>query len=164
MRRVFFSFHFQKDAWRTSQVRNIRHIDGSKQASDNDWETIKRGGDTAIKRWIGSQLDGRTCTVVLIGSNTANRDWINYEISESWKRKMGVFGIYIHNLKHSDLTQSPKGKNPFDYLTFGTGGPKLSTVIKTYDAPYTDSKKVYEYIALGLSDWIEESIRIRNAR
>ena len=164
MRRVFFSFHFQKDAWRTSQVRNIRHIDGSKQASDNDWETIKRGGDTAIKRWIGSQLDGRTCTVVLIGSNTANREWINYEIIESWKRKMGVFGIYIHNLKHSDLTQSPKGKNPFDYLVFGTGGPKLSTVIKTYDAPYSDSKKVYEYITLGLSDWIEESIRIRNAR
>jgi len=109
-------------------------------------------------------LDGRTCTVVLIGSNTANRDWINYEIIESWKRKMGVFGIYIHNLKDSDSNQSPKGKNPFDYLTFGTGGPKLSTVIKTYDAPYTDSKKVYEYIALGLSDWIEESIRIRNAR
>ena len=47
---------------------------------DNDWETVKMGGDAAIERWIASQMHYRSCTVVLVGSNTANRKWINYEL------------------------------------------------------------------------------------
>ena len=27
-------------------------VDGNTPVSDNDWETVKRGEDTAIKRWI----------------------------------------------------------------------------------------------------------------
>jgi len=79
-RRVFYSFHYLPDAWRTSQVRNIGAIEGSKPASDNDWEAVKKGGEKAIQKWIDDQLDGRSCTVVLIGKDTAKRKWINYQI------------------------------------------------------------------------------------
>lgn len=41
MRRVFFSFHYRKDSWRASQIRNMGVVDGNKPASDNDWEKIK---------------------------------------------------------------------------------------------------------------------------
>jgi hypothetical protein len=47
-RRAFFSFHFDADNWRASQVRNIRAIEGNPPTSDNDWETVKKGGDAAI--------------------------------------------------------------------------------------------------------------------
>ncbi len=30
----------------------------------------------------------RSCTVVLVGENTANRKWINHEIVESWNAGM----------------------------------------------------------------------------
>jgi hypothetical protein len=44
-------------------------------------------------------LNGRTCLVVLIGSLTARRKWVKYEIEQAWNAGPGVVGIYIHNLK-----------------------------------------------------------------
>lgn len=160
-RKVFYSFHYLPDAWRASQVRNIGVVEGNTPASDNDWETVKKGGDTAIQNWINNQLNGRSCTIVLIGKDTANRKWINYEIDKSWKDGKGVLGIYIHNLKDSSGNQSSKGNNPFDYATTATG-TKLSIIVKAYDPPYLSSTNVYDHISSNLSDWIEEAIKIRN--
>jgi len=157
-RRVFYSFHYKPDAWRTSQVRNIGKIEGNKSASDNDWETITKGGDDAIKKWIDGQLDGRSCTIVLIGSETAGRKWIKYEIEKSWNDKKGVLGIYIHNLKDSNGNQSTKGNNPF--ADFTVNSSQLSTIVKAYDPPYSDSKDVYNYISDNIEKWIEDAITI----
>lgn len=49
-RRVFYSFHYKPDNWGTAQVRNIGSIDGNRPTTDNDWETIKQSGDSAIKQ------------------------------------------------------------------------------------------------------------------
>jgi hypothetical protein len=92
-RKCFYSFHYKPDNARASQVRNIGVIEGNQPASDNDWESITKGGDDAIKRWIASQLKGKTCAVVLVGSGTANRKWINYEIVKAWDDGLGVVGI-----------------------------------------------------------------------
>ncbi|HOV08709.1 MAG TPA: TIR domain-containing protein [Spirochaetota bacterium] len=159
-RKVFYSFYFKEDNWRASQVRNIGVVEGNQPVSDNDWEQIKKGGDEAIKRWINEQLNGRSCTIVLIGTNTAGRKWIKYEIEKSWNERKGLFGIYIHNLKDKDGNQSRKGRNPFD--DFKLEGKALSQIIKTYDPPYFDSKKVYEYIQNNIGSWVEEAIKIRN--
>jgi hypothetical protein len=161
VRRVFFSFHYKPDCVRASLVRNMGMVDDSKPASDNDWETITKGGEKAIQRWIDNQLAGRSCTIVLIGQNTAGRKWINYEIEKSWDEKKGILGIYIHNLKDFEK-QSKKGKNPFDSYTVGNTMKHLSDVVHAYDPPYTDSKQVYAHIKRNISKWIEEAIEIRN--
>ena len=62
--RAFYSFHYVPDNWRAATVRNIGAIEGNKPAPDNDWETVKKGGDKAIKKWIADQMKGRSCTVV----------------------------------------------------------------------------------------------------
>ena len=162
-RRTFYSFHYVPDSWRASQIRNIGAVEGNKPASDNDWETVKKGGESAVKKWIDDQLDGRSCTVVLIGAATAGRKWINYEIETSWNGGKGVLGIYIHNLKDSAEKQSAKGKNPFETFTMNRDQAKLSSIVKTYDPPFTDSQKVYDHIKTNLADWIEAAIKIRNA-
>ena len=59
-RKVFYSFHYDADAWRASKIRNIGAIEDNQPASDNDWEAITEGGDPAIERWIKSQMKGRT--------------------------------------------------------------------------------------------------------
>lgn len=159
-RKVFYSFHYAPDCWRVSQIRNIGAIEDNKPASDNDWEEVKKGGDVAIQRWIGNQLNGRSCTVVLIGKETAGRKWIEYEIKKSWNEGKGVVGIYIHNLKNKDGLQTNKGKNPFE--AFILKGQKLSEIVKSYDPPYTISTNVYNHIKENISDWIEEAIKIRN--
>ena len=99
MRKVFFSFHYEKDNWEASQVRNIGKIEGNPVASDNKWEEVKRDGNAAIKKWIDDNLKNRSCTIVLVGEETAGRKWINYEIKKSWEDGKGVIGIYIHGLK-----------------------------------------------------------------
>lgn len=160
-RRVFYSFHYAPDSWRASQVRNMGILDGNLPATDNDWEAIKRGGDNAIRRWIDGQLQGRSCTVVLIGSQTAGRKWINYEIESSWNSNKGLVGVYIHNLRDSSLRQAYKGASPFDSFTINGRSLQLSSVVRAYDPPYTDSRLVYNYIHNNLASWIEEAIAIR---
>jgi hypothetical protein len=156
-RRVFYSFHYLPDNWRASQVRNIGVVEGNKPASDNDWETIKKGGDKAIQKWIDDQMNGRSCTVVLIGKDTAGRKWIDYEIETSWNNAKGVLGIYVHNLKDSGGSQTTKGKNPFEKFTMKRDNKTLSSIVKAYDPPYSDSKRAYDYISQNLSKWIEEA-------
>ena len=39
---------------------------------------------------------------------------------------------------------------------------KLSSIVKAYNPPYTDSKEVYAYINENLADWIEEAVTIRD--
>ena len=161
-RRVFYSFHYKPDCWRASQVRNIGAVEGNQPVSDNDWETITKTGDDAIKTWINDQLSGRSCAVVLIGSGTAGRKWIKYEIEKAWNDSKGLLGVYVHNLKNHAQEQSSKGRNPFDDFTMKRDDAKLSSIVKVYDPPYTTSTNVYDYISKNLEDWVEEAISIRD--
>lgn len=160
-RNVFFSFHYEPDNWRASQVRNMGLVEGNALAKDNDWETIKRGGDAAIQRWINSQVEGRSCGIVLIGSGTAGRKWINYEIEKCWNDGKGLLGIYIHRLKNRDGQQCAKGINPFDSFTLKKGAVRLSSVVAAYDPPFLESTNVYNYIKSNLETWIESAIKTR---
>ena len=161
-RRAFYSFHYKPDATRASQVRNMGVIDGNRPATDNDWETVTGGGDAAIKKWIAGQMNGRSCTVVLVGEKTANRKWINYEIVQSWNEGMGVVGIYIHGIKNLDGNIASKGKNPFDVITYGNTTKKLSSIVKCYNPVGTNSKDRYAWIKKHLANVVEEAITIRN--
>lgn len=161
-RRVFYSFHYKPDCTRAAKVRNMGVVEGNRPASDNDWEAIKKGGDAAIERWIDGQLNGKSCNVVLIGENTAGRKWIKYEIKKAWNSGKGLVGVYVHRLKDLDGNQSSKGRNPFEDFTVGKNKEKLSSIVKTYNPPYTDSKEVYGYISDNLADWIEKAIEIRD--
>jgi hypothetical protein len=136
-------------------------IEGNSPVSDNEWESITKGGDDAIKKWISGQLDGKSCAIVLVGTDTAGRKWISYEISEAWNRNKGVVGIRIHRLKDSGQNQSSSGANPFGYVTLKKDNSPLSSVVKLYDPPYSESADVYSYIKKNISGWVEEAIEIR---
>jgi hypothetical protein len=161
-RQVFYSFHYKPDCWRVSQVRNIGAVEGNRPAPDNDWETIARGGDEVIKKWIKEQMKYRSCTLVLIGKDTADRKWINYEIIESWNSGMGVAGIYIHGLKNRDGYITSQGNNPFDYISFGNTGKKLSSIVKCYNPIGIDSKEKYEWICNYIGGIANEAVKIRS--
>lgn len=160
-RKVFYSFHYSNDSWRASTVRNIGTVEGNKPANDNDWEEVKKGGDAAIKKWIDSQMKGKSCVVVLVGEKTAGRKWITYEIKKAWESGKGVVGIQIHKLKDSDGEQGEEGGNPFDYLTLDD--ELLSKIVKLKKPPQKTSQGVYTHISQNLADWIEEAIEIRNS-
>ncbi|SUX81905.1 MTH538 TIR-like domain (DUF1863) [Citrobacter youngae] len=160
-RNCFYSFHYIPDNWRVATVRSIGAIDGNTPTSDNNWETVKKGGDAAIKKWIADEMYGKSCIVVLVGSDTANRKWINHEIIEGWNNEKGVVGIYIHGLKDSGGNTSTKGDNPFDYIGYGDTGKKLSAIVKCYNPTGSTSQEKYNWIKENLANIVEDAITIR---
>lgn len=161
IRRCFYSFHYIPDSSRAGQVRNMGVIDGNVPVRDNDWEKVKRGGDAAIERWINQQMHGSSCTVVLVGANTAGRQWITREIVKSWDNHMGVVGIRIHGLRDLNQQLAPRGGNPFDHVTMGGTTTKMSSIVMCYDPVGSDSKARYAWIKKYLADAVEEAINIR---
>jgi hypothetical protein len=155
-RKVFFSFHFKRDAWRAGQVRNSDLLADEDEYGVIDaaaWEKIEKEGDEAIKRWIDDQLKNTTVTVVLIGAETAERDWIDYEIRRSWKRGNALLGVRIHQCKDQDGKTDTAGPNPLDQVRI-KDGKALSSIFKIYD--WVDDKG-----RDNLGDWVESAFQIR---
>ena len=161
-RKVFFSFHFNNDFWRTQQVRNMGSIEGQALYTANAWEEVKRKGDTAIENWIDDNLKGKSCVIVLVGSETATRPWVIEEIVKGWNTGKGVLGIRINELLNQNQKSSTAGANPFDYVTLQGGKTKLSSYAQLKKPAGYDSKSVYSSIKDNIEEWIEEAIKIRN--
>jgi hypothetical protein len=145
-RRVFFSFHYERDVWRAGQVRNSWVTKPDREEAGYidavSWQAVKEKGDDAIKKWIEDQLDGTTVTIVLIGAETSEREWVKHEILSSEIRGNGLLGIYINNLKDQNRETDVKGTDPFEKM--GYSG------IKTYDWV---SDGGYD----NLGDWVEQA-------
>lgn len=174
-RQVFFSFHYEADSWRVSQVRNMGVIEGDSPFSDNGWEQVRKHTDESIERWIGQQMSMRSCVVVLVGTHTAERKWIRYEIEEGWKRGKGICAIDVHNLKDYEGNQSAQGQDPtrlfyvdrkINWINCGESPLdeneiKLGSICSMHKPTYSTSQYVYDEIKMNISSWIEEAIAIR---
>lgn len=156
-RQVFFSFEYAKDNWRASMVRNMRKVDSSSTLSDNDWEEVKNKSSVEIKKWIDSEMEKRSCIVVLIGSTTSTRYWVEYEIKRAYELNKGLVGIYINKLEDKFGMQSNKGSNPF-YNVFSRDGHRLSYYVKCFDSNHSTSKFVYDDISNNIESLVENAI------
>ena len=135
-RRVFFSFHYDRDVRRVVQVRNSWIVRSKGEAQPfydkAEWESVMKRG---IEKWIEDQLAGTSVTVVLIGSETYGREWVRHEIKRSYQLDKGILGVYIHNVKDPQHGTDTKGRNPLDYWTIKQGGSDVpfSRLYNTYD-------------------------------
>lgn len=154
---IFYSFHFSNDVMRVQQIRNIGSIEGNPPVSPNDWEQLKQKGSSAIKNWIDHNMKYKRCVVVLIGSETATRPWIKYEIQRAWNQGKAIIGIHIHNIRCPRGGTDPKGKNPFDDFQFDNG-TKLSSMIPCY---YPTPNSAYRDIAENIDSWINHAIQTK---
>lgn len=162
-RRVFFSFHFDNDFWRTQQVRNMNALEGQPLCTPNTWEEVKRKGDASIRKWIDDSLVGKSCVVVLVGSETANRPWVIEEIAKGWNADKGVLAIRVHQLLDQNQRSSAAGPNPLEKVTHNKSGKSLAAIAPLKLPSGSDSRAVYASIAANVEGWIEEAIRIRQA-
>jgi hypothetical protein len=153
-RYTFFSFHYERDVWRAGQIRNCWVTKDRSAAGFWDgvkWEEVKKKGDDAIHKWIDEQLKGTSVTVVLVGTQTSTRPYVDYEIMQSHKTKNGILGIYVHNLKDVGGKTDTKGTNPFDNCVFKDSA---GSIIKypTYDWVNDDGRN-------RIGDWIEAAAK-----
>lgn len=142
-RRVFFSFHYQRDIWRINQIRNIPNVIGCAAAGFQDaslWEEVKKMGDAAIKKLIDDGLNNTGVSVVFIGEKSAGRKYINYEIEQSIQRGNGIIGVRIHHLKDKNGNVDSEGAVPAKLAAHGV--------------------KIYKYVNHEkLAEWIETAAK-----
>jgi hypothetical protein len=156
-RRVLYSFDYQHDFNRAAQVASMKGVDGHLSPSA-EWRLVVEE-ELETQRWISKRLCGKSCVVVLIGSDTARQDWIKREIESAWQLGQGVLGIHIHRLRDSQNQQAHKGPNPL--VSAAVGDVRLHMIAKTYDPPLSQSHLVFSYIEDNLADWVEEAIWVR---
>lgn len=152
-RKVFFSFHYDRDVRRVVQVRNSWVVRAKGEAPPfydkaEFEEAKKRAG--GIEKWIEEQLKGTSVTVVLFGAETYDREWVRHEIERSYHLGKGILAIDIHNVKDPQTGTDVQGKNPLDYWYIEKEGKKIyfSEMYQTYDWVRDDG---YNNIAF----WIE---------
>jgi len=141
-RRVFFSFHYENDINRTMVVRKSWVLRGVEETGFKDkaeFEEVKRRGKKAIEDWIDEQLKGTTVTVVLIGEETLERPYVQYEICQSLNKGNSIIGVKINNIKDMKTKLDSKQGN-------------IHTVIgnKNGENVYFDN------IAYGIYDYIKD--------
>lgn len=152
-RQSFFSFRYKADNWRAANIRSSWVTKDREAAGFFDsakWEEVKKKKDSDIEKWIDDQLKGTSVTVVLIGSDTAGKKWIDYEITASHKKGNGMLGIYIHKKKDSNGKTTTKGINPFDNWNFTKGGKEVK--YPTYDWVDDDGYN-------NIGNWIEAAAK-----
>lgn len=156
-RKVFFSFHYERDVRRVVQVRNSWVVRPGGEAQPfydkAEFEEAKRrsGG---IEQWIEDQLKGTSVTVVLFGAETYDRKWVRHEIKRSYELKKGILAIDIHRVKDPQKGTDTQGKNPLDYWFIEKNGRKVyfSEMYETYDWVNDDGYK-------NLASWIEKATK-----
>jgi hypothetical protein len=151
-------YTFFNDVMRVQQIRNIGVLEGNTPVSPNEWETVRRNGEKAIEKWIDDNMFYKSCVIVLVGTETAKRPWVQYEIKKAWDEGKGLLGIYIHNLKDPRTGTCSQGLNPFEQFTINNGATRLSSVVKCYNPKAGDA---YNDIANNIDSWIEDAIRSR---
>lgn len=156
-RRVFFSFHFERDIWRANQVRNSWVTQDRQAAGFWDaslWEEAKKKGDAEIKKMIDEGLKNTSVTVVLIGAETASRTYVQYEIEQSVACRNGLLGVRIHSLKNQAGNTDTWGSNPFDNVYEIINGIRMqvSQRVKVYDWSLNEG-----YTNFG--DWVEQAAK-----
>jgi len=131
-RRTFFSFHYKPDVTRAWVVRNswvTKLAQGERDDAgffdSSVFEAAQRESDEVLKRFLRDGLKNTTVTCVLVGSETALRRWVRYEIFQSFMRGNGLFAIRIHTIPGFDKLPSAEGFNPFDSVALAVDGDQI---------------------------------------
>lgn len=155
---VFFSFHYERDYWRVQQILNMGALEGQTILKPQDWEAVKKQGDSAVQDWIDGQMKYKTAVVVLIGSKTADRKWVRYEITKAWDGSKPLVGIRIHGLADRDGYTDSSGQNPFERVKL-KNGKYVSDYVPVYNPSGLTSKDVYANIKKNLESWVASAVK-----
>ena len=148
MRNVYFSFHYL-DIWKVNQIRNSGVVGGAKSAGFADrslWEEAKQKNSRALEKLIADGLEGTSVTVVLIGSQTASRPWVKYEILQSIKRRNALLGVHLNKVPDRNGRKTRQGRVP--------------SLLKQHDVPIHE----WSNDAKAFGEWVERSWRKQNEK
>lgn len=156
-RRVFFSFHYERDVRRIQQVRQSWVVrPGGEAQPFYDAAAFEQAKQRAggIQKWIEEQLAGTSVTVVLFGAQTYNREWVKHEIRRSHELGKGLLAIDIHRIKDPQLGADVQGLNPLTHWNATQSGRSV---------PFTSLYHTYDWVLndgyTNMPAWIEAAAK-----
>lgn len=154
-RTVFYSFHYKRDVNRVQLVRNLNILDGQPLLNAQEWESKRNAGPKAIENWISKEMLYKRVVVVLIGQETAGREWVQYEIAKAWQDRKPLVGIRIHGLSSFGVADQ-SGANPFDEVEGVWGIPVFDPTATDWRGKI-DTKSTYANLTQNLESWVAQA-------
>lgn len=98
--KVFVSYHHENDQSKTDYLRNVYGKDDTLIDRSLDSEIDSENDDYILGQIRTNHLKDSTVTIVLIGSETSGRKWVDWEIYSSLRpygnrSRNGLLGIYL---------------------------------------------------------------------
>jgi hypothetical protein len=95
-RRIFVSYHHGGDQWYYNEFSRAFH-DTYEAVFDNSLERQIDSDNTAyvMRRIRDNYITGTSCTVVLIGGQTHQRKYVDWEIKATLDKQHGLLGIVL---------------------------------------------------------------------
>lgn len=70
---------------------------GSNVVITGESEDVRQGGDRAVQRHLSPKLQGASAVIVLVGNDTHNHGWIEYEAQHALSNHKRVVAVRIPN-------------------------------------------------------------------
>ena len=109
-RHVFISHHHADDARVTSLTNMLRRNaleirNSSIRAKPANAERLRKGliAEKTLKRLLRMKMSWASPVVVVIGKNTHQRPWVNWEIETAHRLGKRIVGVYEHGGTENDI-------------------------------------------------------------
>jgi hypothetical protein len=110
---VFISHHHEDDQGVSDFTNllagkdyNIRNSSIRVKEKNKERLFQRQVSDDTIKRLIRMKMKFAGTVVVLIGTQTHQRDWVNWEIDEANRQGKRIIGVFLQGAKDSDVPES----------------------------------------------------------
>lgn len=104
---VFIS-HYGKDDASVQGLKKLLSDNGCtlKNSSIDSTKSNQASNPDYIRGLLRDRISWAGTTIVLIGSKTHERDWVNWEIEQANKQGKQIVGVYIQGAKDSEIPEA----------------------------------------------------------
>jgi hypothetical protein len=114
-RRIYLNFHPEHDLWRVNQLRTELVGPATDQTGFFDpaeYAELLLRDKATIRQRIRERVAETSVTLLLLGSETASRPFVQIGIEESIANLNGFVGVQIHGIDDQSGEPSPSGPLP----------------------------------------------------
>lgn len=155
---VFYSFYYKRDVHRVQLVQNMNALEGQPLLNSQAWEKVRRQGRAAVEKWIDDQMKSKRVVIVLVGTETASRPWVQHEITKAYNDGRSMLGIRIHGLSSMGEVDTA-GPDPFVQVGFKRGAVPIFDPTVTTWRGQIDTQATYGKLAENLVEWSKQGVR-----
>jgi len=95
MKQVFVSYVYEDKAHRDTLEQWARDGRLGNVQVTGESKDVRQGGAGAIRGHISPSLQGASALLVLVGSDTHNHDWVQYEVAHVQSARKPVFVVRV---------------------------------------------------------------------